>query len=106
MNLGRFISPPPHDQERLSKGWGNMCKYFYGEGHCSNSNVDGVLCGGRQVCDFFSKSNDQEEQACDYDAWYGLYCAKYKRFFCPGKDGCGTFEEYARSFENHIRSTA
>lgn len=84
---------------------GNMCKYFYGEGRCSNPNVDGVLCGGRQICDFFSKSNDREEQACDHDAWYGLYCAKYKRFFCPGKDACGTFEDYAQSFEDHARST-
>ena len=72
---------------------GNMCKYFYGEGRCSNPNVDGVLCGGRQVCDFFSKSNDREEQACDHDAWYGLYCAKYKRFFCPGKEN-GTGENH------------
>lgn len=86
---------------------GNMCKYFYREGRCSNSKVNGVLCGGRQTCGFFAKSMDQEEeQSCDYDAWYGLYCAKYKRFFCPGKDGCESFEEYAQIFENHVKSAS
>ncbi len=33
-------------------------------------------------------------QDCSNDQWFGLYCAKYQRFFCAGKGNCGSIEEY------------
>jgi hypothetical protein len=26
--------------------------------------------------------------------WYGLYCAKYQRFYCAGKENCSSAEDY------------
>lgn len=38
---------------------------------------------------------------CTFEAWYGVYCPKYKRFFCPGKGNCDTFEQYMENFAAH-----
>lgn len=33
---------------------------------------------------------------CSKEQWFGLYCAKYQRFYCAGKDNCASAEEYMR----------
>jgi hypothetical protein len=42
------------------------------------------------------------EQSCGHDKWYGLYCDKYKRFFCAGMGNCEDFEVYMRQFADHV----
>lgn len=82
---------------------GNMCRYYYGEGRCANSRIGDGLCSGQKECDLFSRAKKTKENECDTESWYGVYCAKYKRFFCPGKDDCQTYDDYAKSFEVHLR---
>jgi len=81
-----------------------MCRYYFGDGRCANSKIDGDLCPDQENCDSFSRAKDPVENDCDTESWFGLYCAKYKRFFCPGKENCQTYEEYAQSFEIHLQS--
>ena len=46
----------------------------------------------------YSVSDKGDIGDCTFEAWYGLYCPKYKRFFCPGKENCETFEDYMAQF--------
>ena len=81
-----------------------MCRYYYGEGRCANPRITEGTCIGQEDCDMFSMAKKPEESDCDTESWYGLYCAKYKRFFCPGKDSCETYEDYSRSFRLQVGS--
>jgi hypothetical protein len=80
-----------------------MCRYYYGEGRCANVNISEGICSSQENCGLFSMAKNPKENECDTESWYGLYCAKYKRFFCPGKDSCQTYDEYSKSFQNHLR---
>jgi len=80
-----------------------MCKYFYREGWCANKTVQGLECIGKDKCDLFLGKGGKEREGCGYDNWYGLYCAKYQRFYCAGKGNCETMEDYMRSFARSQR---
>ncbi|MFQ6106526.1 MAG: hypothetical protein ACE5QF_02915 [Thermoplasmata archaeon] len=77
---------------------GNMCKYLYRGDRCCSPAIETTECVGLEKCDSFSDSKKREHGECTFEAWYGLYCPKYKRFFCPGKGKCETFEQYMESF--------
>jgi hypothetical protein len=80
-----------------------MCRYFYRDGLCANSSVKERACIGLESCPERTKDfKASVRQSCGYDNWYGLYCDKYKRFFCAGIGNCETFEEYMEHFANHM----
>lgn len=81
---------------------GIMCRYSYLSGACANKHVDSLECLGQDKCEFsgmnilMSKSPAPENE-CGHERWLGLYCEKYKRFFCPGREHCTTPESYQKS---------
>lgn len=80
-----------------------MCRYYYRDGLCANSSVEVRACIGLDQCPESSKDfKISSEKSCGYDRWYGLYCAKYKRFFCADVGNCETFEDYMTGFAKHI----
>jgi len=84
-----------------------MCRYHYGNGLCANNSIEDAECIGLDQCsERFPVSSGafeiSSEQSCGYDKWYGLYCDKYKRFFCAGRGNCENFEEYIEHFASHI----
>lgn len=40
-------------------------------------------------------------ESCGHEQWLGLYCEKYKRFFCPGREHCVTPESYEKQLIIH-----
>ena len=80
---------------------GTMCKYLYHGNKCCSPAVNSEECVGIENCHLFSKSKGNELGDCTFEAWYGVYCPKYKRFFCPGKGNCDTFEQYMENFAAH-----
>lgn len=85
---------------------GSMCKYLYHGNKCSSPAVEKSECVGLEKCYVFSKARDIELGDCTFEAWYGLYCPKYKRFFCPGKGNCETFEQYMEKFTGLSREVS
>jgi len=80
-----------------------MCRYFYRDGLCANGSVEERACIGLDQCPERSRAfSINPEGSCGYDKWYGLYCDKYKRFFCAGTGNCETFEDYMGHFANHM----
>jgi len=84
-----------------------MCKYSYLSGACANRHIDSLECVGENKCQF-SEMNiltkrvvSQSNAGCGADKWLGLYCEKYKRFFCAGKDNCATPDSYMTHFSQH-----
>lgn len=43
-------------------------------------------------------------EECGLHKWLGLYCEKYGRFYCAGKDKCSTPERYLEHFAAHRES--
>lgn len=84
-----------------------MCRYSYRSGACANRLVDSLECIGEDNCQHSGtnvltrKGIHAASGDCGFDRWLGLYCEKHGRFFCPGKEGCGTPEAYMRSLEVH-----
>jgi len=72
--------------------------------------VDSLECVGEDKCDHSEINiltkhvHPLPSEECGVDRWLGLYCEKYKRFFCPGKDMCGSHEVYMRHFTEHLDS--
>jgi hypothetical protein len=87
-----------------------MCRYSYRSGACANKHVESLECIGEERCEhaqanvMVKRSAGPEE--CGLDKWLGLYCEKYGRFFCAGKEGCGTHDVYMRHFTLHQESLA
>ncbi len=79
-----------------------MCRYSYLSGACANKRVDSLECIGRDKCEF-SGMNILMHTArtpiveCGHEEWLGLYCEKYRRFFCPGREHCVTPESYQKN---------
>ena len=80
-----------------------MCRYYYRDGLCANNSIDEAECVGLEQCDeSFAAFGAGSEKSCGYDKWYGLYCNKYKRFFCAGMGNCENFEDYMENFTAHM----
>lgn len=83
-----------------------MCRYSYVSGACANKHVESLECIGKDKCEFSGlnilmarKPANQGE--CGHEQWLGLYCEKYKRFFCPGREHCVTPESYTKHLIMH-----
>lgn len=91
----------------VEHGMGAMCRYSYLSGACANKHVDSLDCIGVDKCEFSSlnvmtKAAPQRSIAdCRHVNWLGLYCEKYGRFFCAGKDNCLTSESYHKHLSIH-----
>jgi hypothetical protein len=87
------------------------CRYFYKDGHCANGSVSGERCVGADSCRIVSGNaavettvparNAGSGGTCQYDMGYGVYCKKYGRFYCAGKENCGNAGDFMRSFDTH-----
>lgn len=87
-----------------------MCRYSYRSGACANRHVESLECLGEENCKhsemnvLFKKGSAAHAEECGLDKWMGLYCERYARFYCPGKNGCDTPELYMRHFTAHLGS--
>lgn len=85
----------------------HVCRYSYLSGACANRHVDSLECVGHERCEFsgmnimVKSGPDGTAGSCGVDKWLGLYCEKYKRFFCPGKEHCVTPESYRKHLAVH-----
>ena len=80
------------------KGMDRLCKYLYKGGRCAHGLIDSTECLGEDSCRHANVSRRHRyRDDCSKEHWYGLYCAKYQRFFCAGRDKCGSAEEYFSS---------
>ena len=86
---------------------GIMCRYSYLSGACANKHVDSLECIGQDKCEFSGMNILMKERLskdgddCGHEKWLGLYCEKYRRFFCPGRESCVTPESYRKQLVIH-----
>lgn len=96
----------------LTQGWEPMCRYSYRSGACANQHVESLECIGEDRCEhsqvnvLMRKGSTCAPGECGLDKWLGLYCEKYGRFYCAGKERCDTHEVYMRHFTQHQESLA
>ena len=85
----------------------SLCRYSYLSGACANRQVDSLECIGPGKCEFSGmnilvlKKPGQVAEDCGHEKWLGLYCEKYKRFFCPGREHCVTPDSYQKHLIVH-----
>jgi len=83
------------------------CRYSYLSGACANKHVDSLKCVGHDKCEFSGmnimtrRSATKPSEECGAEKWLGLYCEKYRRFFCPGREHCVTPESYRKHLQLH-----
>jgi len=83
------------------------CRYSYLSGACANRHVDSLECIGPDKCEFSGmnvlvlKKQGKLSGGCGHEEWLGLYCEKYQRFFCPGREHCVTPESYMKQLVIH-----
>ncbi len=86
---------------------GYMCRYSYLSGACANKHVDSLQCIGQDKCEFSGmnvmvlRKPQANAAECGHEKWLGLYCEKYRRFFCPGREHCVTPESYNKHLVIH-----
>ena len=84
----------------------DSCKYYYRHSYCANNLITSTTCVGGEECNHILQGAEVMSDASSSDGcfgglseWYGIYCPKYKRFYCAGKDNCETMEEYMNNFK-------
>jgi hypothetical protein len=87
-------------------GMDRLCKYRYKGDRCAHGMIDSAACVGEGSCRHADKVTRKTYQDdCSKEHWYGLYCAKYRRFFCAGKENCGSAQDYFVTMVNaHTRA--
>ncbi len=100
-----FIRAHTHEAVLARTRDGIMCKYSYVSGACANRRIDSLVCIGQEKCEFSGMnilmSRGKPESECGHEKWLGLYCEKYQRFFCPGREHCVTPESYQKHLVIH-----
>lgn len=87
---------------------GSKCRYSYLSGACANKHVDSLECIGSDKCEFsgmnilMKQRHSRAAPDCGLEKWLGLYCEKYRRFFCPGREHCVTPESYQKQLTIHL----
>lgn len=96
-----------------------MCRYRYGDKKCAHPKNMAVTCVGEENCTYMDdkledleapdklqgpshpggieENSDEDESSCEYECPMtecGVYCKKYNRFYCAGKESCQTEDEY------------
>lgn len=83
-----------------------MCRYSYVTGACANKHVDSLECVGLDKCGFsgmnlMTSMSRTAGAECGHEQWLGLYCEKYRRFSCPGREQCVSPDAAQRSLTMH-----
>ena len=92
-----------------------MCKYQYGENKCAHPKNIALECVGEDKCQYVDeagakKVEESKTPDLDFDTYgqdevqedtcqmteCGIYCKKYNRFYCAGKENCEDEEEYMK----------
>lgn len=92
-----------------------MCKYKYGENKCAHPKNIALECVGEDKCQYVEevgskKKEDTKTPDIDLETYEqeeaqedtcpmtecGIYCKKYNRFYCAGRENCETKEEYMK----------
>ncbi len=83
-----------------------MCKYYYRGGYCAHAAISERECVGEAKCLIMSSdlAETRKKPDCTLDQWFGLYCAKYQRFFCAGRENCHSAELYMAHFAEYVNS--
>ncbi len=82
-----------------------MCKYYYRGGYCAHAAISERECVGEAKCLITSNLMEEMKKSdCSREEWYGLYCAKYQRFYCAGKENCESAESYMARFAEYVSS--
>ena len=102
-----FICAHAHCSALARARDGIMCRYSYVSGACANRHVDSLECIGQDKCEFSGmnilvlRKTTPAAEECGHEKWLGLYCEKYARFFCPGREHCVTPESYQKQLIIH-----
>lgn len=77
-----------------------MCRFYYRNGYCANPQIESNECIGETKCYImiYNTKVKKVNNGCEYDLGYGVYCKKYQRFYCAGKENCNSLENYMKSF--------
>jgi hypothetical protein len=74
---------------------GPLCKYRYKGDRCAHGSIESTACMGEDACSNADVARRQPYRGdCSKEPWYGLYCAKYHHFYCPGVEHCTSAEAY------------
>ncbi len=72
-----------------------LCKYRYKGDRCAHGLIDSTECVGEESCGHANIARRHKyHDDCSKEHWCGLYCARYQRFFCAGKENCASAEDY------------
>jgi hypothetical protein len=72
-----------------------LCKYRYKGDRCAHGSIESTACVGEEACSTADLARRKMyHDDCSKEHWYGLYCAKYHRFYCPGRGNCASADEY------------
>lgn len=100
-----FIRAHVHELLLAGARDGIMCRYSYLSGACANKHIGSLECIGQEKCEFSGlnilTSHKQSDVECGHEKWLGLYCEKYRRFFCPGREHCVTPDSYEKHLIAH-----
>ncbi len=102
-----FICAHAHCSALARARDGIMCRYSYLSGACANKHVESLDCIGHDKCEFSGmnilvlRKGKAVPDECNHEKWLGLYCEKYQRFFCPGREHCVTPESYEKHLIIH-----
>lgn len=85
------------------EGMGSLCRFYYKNGLCANQHVESYYCVGKENCHILIelKETKKNRHVCEYDLGCGVYCKKYQRFFCAGRENCDNIEDYMKSFADY-----
>jgi hypothetical protein len=82
-----------------TEGMDRLCKYRYKGDRCAHGLINSTACVGEDSCSHADVARRHlYHDDCSREHWYGLYCAKYQRFYCAGKDNCTSVEDYFGSW--------
>lgn len=71
------------------------CRYRYRNNLCAHGSIDSKECKGEENCSFGKTEYlHHHGHECSKEQWFGLYCAKYQRFYCAGSENCSSFDQY------------
>jgi hypothetical protein len=77
-----------------------MCRYRYRHDLCSHAGVGGMECIGEERC--AGRHESRNASTCAQERSLGLYCSKYKRFYCAGIGNCDTPEAYTQAMQGRM----
>lgn len=51
-----------------------------------------------------SERQGRQRPDCSKEQWFGLYCARYQRFYCAGLGNCSSPEKYMQHLNSAKQS--